>query len=213
MRELCVIGQSSKLTEELIKVGVNVISFGRLSVPSIDVLTPRSEWLNKIPLDHTHYCINIGLLIGKSILEIDREDVVSSLLVNLVSVIEIAEYVLNKNPKARILIVGSESGAKGSYDTTYFLSKAAIRQYVLERRVAVEQQLLLVSPSTISDGAMTLRRLDHDRLEMYRKAHPKKRFLKMSELAHLIKSVFMENHPFLCNEEISLNGGKFARLG
>jgi NAD(P)-dependent dehydrogenase (short-subunit alcohol dehydrogenase family) len=127
-------------------------------------------------------------------------------------VVLVSEYILNNNTGARIVIIGSESGKKGSFDTVYFLSKCALRGYVRERKVGENQQIVLISPSTIEDSRMTQNRKDLDRLNSYKSSHPKKRFLYMEEIAKLLASLLLEQTSYITNCEIEINGGKFARM-
>jgi NADP-dependent 3-hydroxy acid dehydrogenase YdfG len=72
------------------------------------------------------------------------------------------ERILTLVPNARICIIGSCSGIKGSYDQLYGASKAGIHYYVKTRKVLDTQQLIAVSPCIISDSGMTRRRSDYD---------------------------------------------------
>ena len=88
----------------------------------------------------------------------------TSLAVNLTSVVRICEHLLTNNPRARIAVLGSESW-RGSYDTTYFLAKAALNAYVERRRLtSPDQQLVVVSPTIVMDSGMTQRRDDLDQV-------------------------------------------------
>jgi hypothetical protein len=210
--KLCILGKSSRLYGELVKLGLEVSAYGRGTTPSFDLSKTKNELLKTIPVGYKYYCINVGYMSGMHILDMTQEEAQYSIQVNLIGIIEAIEYLLIRNKSCRILVIGSESGEKGSYDTVYFVAKAALRQYVLERKVLPNQQLLMISPSTILDGGMTVRRSDVDRLDTYANEHPKKRFMKMEELAMFIKDIFMRDHIYLCNEEVRLNGGKFARM-
>ena len=68
---------------------------------------------------------------------------------------------LTFNKKARIFILGSESGKKGSFDISnlWIIKNRTIHQYIRERRILYpSQQIVGVSPSTIIDGRITLKR-------------------------------------------------------
>jgi NAD(P)-dependent dehydrogenase (short-subunit alcohol dehydrogenase family) len=206
-------GSGSSLAPALEKKAVKLIMIGRNSSNNLDLESVTSEESFKnVPLNEKHYCISTGLLFGRKISNLSRDQIISSLYVNLVGVVLLCEYILSNNQSARIVIIGSESGSKGSYDTTYFLSKAALSAFVRERAVGVKQQLVVVSPSTIEDGNMTLRRKDYERLSEYRDNHPKKRFLNMDELADVVYSLSFNCSEYLTNTEIQLNGGKFSRM-
>jgi len=158
------------------------------------------------------YVLNIAKLNPKNITEYSLNEAIESINLNCLSVVRIAEEILNINSRAQIIIMGSESGKKGSYDTCYFLAKAALNKYVEERRVGVNQRLIVLSPCTIQDSMMTESRTDKDLLEKYKNKHPKLRFLNMEEVALCIKQIFSMS-IFVTNQIISVDGGKFARMG
>ena len=157
------------------------------------------------------FVINIAKLNPKSLVEYTKAEAEESIFINCLAVVRISEEILRMNSDAEVIIIGSESGEKGSYDTCYFLGKAALDSYVRERRVGERQKLVLVAPSTIEDSSMTESRKDRERLEIYRQQHPKKRFLMMKEVAEIIYYIF-ESSNFITNQTIRLNGGKFARM-
>ena len=152
------------------------------------------------------------MLQKKRITDQTKEDISNSFFTNCISIVLLCEKLLSINSNARIIIISSESGLKGSFDETYFLSKSALNRYVEERSVGTNQQLVSISPSTIEDSNMTIARKDKERLEQYKSMHPKKRFLSMVEVANLINYLFDDNSKYICNENININGGKFARM-
>ena len=77
------------------------------------------------------------------------------------SVIKICEIALEKNKNVKIIVLGSESGIKGSYDIVYGLMKTSLHKYVEERRINYpKQQLICISPSTIIDSRLRFKRKD-----------------------------------------------------
>ena len=83
--------------------------------------------------------------------------------------------------------------------------------YLKQRRVGINQQLLLISLSTLEDLGITERRNDVERLDQYMKNHRKKRFINSMELTDLIVNIF-KSTKYLTNEEIYLDGGKFSQM-
>ncbi len=152
-----------------------------------------------------------GYLQQSDIISQKQEQRINSLLINSVGPVLFSEYVLQKKPNARVIILGSESGKKGSYDLTYALAKSSLKMYVKQKRVDIHQQLLLVSPSTIEDLGMTTRREDIHTLEKYKELHPKKRFLISEELVEII-CLLINSPKYLTNTEIEVNGGKFTLM-
>jgi NAD(P)-dependent dehydrogenase (short-subunit alcohol dehydrogenase family) len=154
-----------------------------------------------------------GLLIGKKQNLKSTKEIYDQLSVNLLSIVEICEYIIEHKKNVKIIILGSESGLKGSFDKSYFLSKSALHHYVLEKKLKYKnQQLVCISPSTIGDSKMTLNRSDKKNLLLLRKEHPKRRFLKSSELANLIYKVLFEITDYISNTIIHVDGGKFSRM-
>lgn len=208
------IGSNHIFSNQLKSYDYKVFQYGRNTNPSIDFNSPNvNEMIMQVihSEDIDRYIILSGHLQSKKISEQNREEIVKSIFINSVGPILFSEYLLQNRPNARLIIIGSESGFKGSYDLTYGLSKSSIRMYVKQKKVKENQQILLISPSTIEDFGMTERRQDKDRLTTYRQNHPKKRFLYSEELSTLIINLFNSTN-FLTNEEINLNGGKFSLM-
>lgn len=152
-----------------------------------------------------------GVLYSKRITEQKHKEIEHSLQVNLISVVQMIEKIIENNKKARICVVGSESGIKGSYDTTYALCKAAIHNYVRTKRLRYpQQQLVCVAPSIIEDSGMTQRRCDLEEVKLKALEYPKERLLKSIEVAKLIKYLLYEDDGYITNEVISIDGGKRA---
>lgn len=164
--------------------------------------------LEKAIIHSNRILIASGLLMGMSSTEKTASEKMESLRVNLAFPVALAEMLLKRYPLIDILMIGSESGVKGSYDTEYALAKAALAMYVRERAVGATQKLNLLSPSLVLDSPMTQRR--KDLLDLQPQSFPKARFLSVSEVWGLVENVFSSSE-YLCNSVISLDGGKFAR--
>lgn len=178
-------------------------------------LLPRCESLAVVaredepPLDAGRYLFCAGLLQAKRIAEQDCNEVGDSFLVNAGDVIRDCDRIITSNPKARICIIGSESGFSWSFDGAYAAAKAAVHRYVETKRLTdARQQLVCVAPSIIGDAGMTLRR--HDRLVLERKkaGHPKGRFLRAFEVARLVHHVLYVDEGYLSGVVIRMNGGQ-----
>ena len=154
-----------------------------------------------------------SILSDKEHLLKNDNEIHKQLNINLLSKIKICEISLKYNPKARIFIIGSESGLKGSYDIVYGLSKASINKYVEERKIFNKgQQLICIAPSTIIDGKMTLKRKDIKNVHKSVKNNPKRRGLYSKEISKLIYDLSFNNTDYLTNTVINVNGGKFSRM-
>jgi NADP-dependent 3-hydroxy acid dehydrogenase YdfG len=216
MRKVLIFGSGSKITEkldELLNKEYKIKVIGRSSNPKLDVENLNIENITKELDEYDYFIFNIGLLYSNKISEQTLNEITSSFKVNLLYIVLCCEYLIEKNNKAKIFILGSESGKKGSYDTSYFLSKAAMRAYVNEKKIKYpNQQIVLFSPSVIEDSGMTLRRTDLNNVYLNKKNHPKNRLLKSIEVAKIISSFIINDIDYVSNTEIEINGGKFARM-
>lgn len=112
----------------------------------------------------TKFVLAAGVLVGKRISDMSPIEAYETVNVNLISVLRLCERILTRIPTARICVIGSCSGIKGSFDELYAASKAGVHQYVKTRKVLDSQQLIAVSPCIIADSGMTERRSDYPRV-------------------------------------------------
>ena len=132
----------------LITGGTSRISFHlKKMIPNkYKIYSPKREELDLSNLDFDKKKIDLikrcdriflchSVLSNKKHLSKNNDEIHNQLNVNLLSKIKICEISLKHNPKARIFIIGSESGLKGSYDIVYGLSKSSINKYVEERKL------------------------------------------------------------------------------
>ncbi len=129
---------------------------------------------------------------------------------NWLDVMEKTELALRCNSKARICVMGSESGFKGSFNEVYASAKAALHQYVETKRLEYpNQQLVAIAPTVIEDSGMTQKRDDLDKVlaagERRRRGH----WLSAHEVARIIKFVLYEDKGALCNVVIRVTGGNY----
>ncbi|MCG9666045.1 SDR family oxidoreductase [Vibrio mediterranei] len=217
MKSIAIIGSSSNLSIKIKQMlfDFEIKLYGRKEEKSLDVLNlSTSNIIDELNIsEHDIYIFNLGKIIPEKISTQTEEEIIESLKVNALFTIKASELILERNQSARIIIIGSESGRKGSFDTTYFLSKSMLRAYVKQRYLfSTEQQLVLISPSTISDSRMTMDREDKARLSEYESEHPKKRFIFNDEISEVICNLIRSKSTYITNTEIEMNGGKFARM-
>jgi|SaaInlStandDraft_3_1057020.scaffolds.fasta_scaffold92174_1 short-subunit dehydrogenase len=216
--KICVIGGSSNIIKKYKEKYFDnrIVTVGRSQNDDINLnisIENYEELLEKVPMDCGRYIITLGKLYSKKILDQTKEETLNSIAINLLAPISLIEKIFDINKKARIVILGSESGFKGSYDTTYFLTKAAVSCYVKEKHIKYsEQQLVMIAPSLILDTKMTQDRKDIDSVLKKTKDHPKKRYLYSEEVADLMHYVLFVDKGYINNEIINMNGGKFARM-
>lgn len=152
------------------------------------------------------YLLCHGLLWPKSAREQTENEVRESWEVNCYSVIRLCTQVFASNPAARICIIGSESGYRGSFDESYARSKDAVHRFVETHSIGAGQQLVAISPWIIEDCGMTTSRTDIANLGRRRIAHPMQRFLKAREVARLALHLLYEQ-AFISGTVIRMHGG------
>ena len=217
MNSLIIIGASSTISRELelnLRESFRITMAGRGENKFFDANEISNESIEELfDKQYDKYIFNIGIIYPKRILDQTTDEIISSANANLLFIVKACEHILETNPTASIFIIGSESGKKGSFDTTYFLTKAALRAYVKERAIShPNQSIVLFSPSTIVDAGMTTRRQDKNRLDEYQREHPKQRFLTSQEVSRCISAFLSDEFSYISNTEIEINGGKFSRM-
>lgn len=159
-------------------------------------------------LEAERWVLAAGVLTPKRSSEQTLGEIADGMAVNYVQPVEICEAVLAANPKARICVIGSESGCSGSYDDVYAAAKAALHAYVCRRRLTSPlQQLVAVAPSIIGDAGMTLRRADFENLERRKDEHPKRRFLRAVEVARMIHFLLYVDLGYTTGTVVRMYGG------
>lgn len=156
------------------------------------------------------FVICSGLLTGKPLAEQTPEELFLAWEANFVRPAIECEFILANNPKARIVLMGSDSAFSGSYDEAYAGAKAALSRYVETKKLQPDQQLVCIAPSIIADAGMTTRRSDTERLGERMNRHPKRRFLMAAEVARLIYFLLYVDAGYLSGVTIRLNGGEHA---
>tara|TARA_Y100000591_G_scaffold109378_1_gene93013 strand:+ start:399 stop:1046 length:648 start_codon:yes stop_codon:yes gene_type:complete len=213
-KQILVTGGSSKIGKEFVKLLPKNIIIKKPNKIEWDLSKDKfnRKQVNLIK-NSDKIVILHSKLSSKSHLKKSLKDITNQICLNLTSIIRICEIALNSNPKARIIILGSESGLKGSYDIIYALTKSSIHKYVEERKIKYkDQQLLCLAPSTISDGKMTLKRKDKKNIKKSIYINPKKRGIKSKEISIFIYKLLFEITDYVSNTTIHINGGKFSRM-
>jgi len=208
---LGVTGYRTTIVTELLRlVDETVVSVGRSAADDVVLDLAADFDVNKIPRDVDRWVLASGLLYPLRLKDQTFAETAASIAVNLTSVVRICEYLLDVNPRVRIAILGSESW-RGSFDTTYFLSKVGVNAYVQHRRLEhPAQQIVVISPTIIMDSGMTQRRHDLDRVATRAAAGPKGRLLNAAEVARLVHFVLYQDDGALTNVVLSMNAGEFA---
>lgn len=168
--------------------------------------TVRYGTLSDLPYDLDKYLICHGVLYGELANDMDIEKVVETMNVNFASIVRFLDDLFEVNPKAKVCVLGSESGIKGSYDTIYAGSKAALHLYVETKQLSYpDQHLVCVAPTIIADSQMTKRRTDYDATMQRGSERRIGRWLRAEEVAQVCN--FALDQLGLCNTVIRMNGG------
>lgn len=180
-------------------------------------MLPENEPVAKVgrkdplPLDANRYLFCQGVINPARIVDQSDLTVAKTFLVNAGRVIRDCDRILEANDKARIVVIGSESGFTGSFDGAYAASKSALHAYVETKRLRTpDQQLVCIAPTIIVDAGMTARRTDHKNLVERRMDHQKKRWLTSIEVARLIHFALYVDAGYLTGIVIRMNGGSHA---
>jgi NAD(P)-dependent dehydrogenase (short-subunit alcohol dehydrogenase family) len=165
----------------------------------------------QMPISGERYLFCAGLIRQKRITDQTESEIAETFMVNAGSVIKECDRLLAVNPKARICIIGSESGFKGSFDASYAASKAAVHRYVETKRLPFPgQQIVCIAPTHILNTGMCGRR-NADGVELMEKrriAHQKQRWLQPVEVARLVHFLLCQDQGYITNIVIRMNGGQ-----
>lgn len=152
------------------------------------------------------YFICTGYLSGKKMTELDYGEACGVWEHNYVKIASFLDSLFERNTRAKVCVMGSYSGIKGSYDMAYAGAKAALHLYVKTKKLKrPEQNLICLAPTIIEDTNMTQRRSDLD--DCLRKGEETKlgRWLRAEEVARVANKLIDE--VSLCNSVIEMTGG------
>lgn len=179
------------------------VAYLKLDYPKPEFIAER---IDNLPFDCDEYLLCGGVLHGKSVTEISDGELIQTFIVNFSSIAKFCDYLFSVNNKAKVCIIGSESGVKGSYDMAYAGAKAALHLYVETKKLnSPDQNLVCVSPTIIEDSGMTQRR--DDLREVLKRGRRRRmgRWLKAEEVARIAH--FALHEVALANTVIHVNGG------
>ena len=159
------------------------------------------------PLKAHRYLFCQGLLRPKSYEDQTAAEIEEGLEVNYRSIERVCDRIFDRNDIARVCIIGSESGYRGSFDENYACGKALMHRYIESKVLRTpHQQLVGISPWIIGDCKMTTDRKDVDNLQRKRKEHPMQRFLDAREVASMARTLlYFQN--FVSGTVIRMHGG------
>lgn len=162
---------------------------------------------DNIRIDCDHYFIATGFLAGKSLTDISDADAARTFKVNFFDVAELCDRIIEANDRARIVVMGSMSGIRGSYDLSYAGSKAALHLYVETKRLRTADQFLCaVAPHIVADAGMTQRRTDLDTLKARGEATRLGRWITAREVAEVVRWALYEATNYSSNTVVRIPG-------
>jgi NAD(P)-dependent dehydrogenase (short-subunit alcohol dehydrogenase family) len=172
-----------------------------------DGAEPYCDRLNELPLDCDRYLVCTGFLAGKAVSCISPEEAEATFRINFLDPARFCDRLLLHNPRARVCLIGSESGFAGSFDMAYAAAKAGLHLYVETKRLDhPEQQLVALAPTIIADSDMTQRRTDQNALAARAAATRHRRWLSAAEVAAQAYQALFIASPFLSNTVLRLHG-------
>lgn len=176
--------------------------------PGDDQCFRGSTRKGRINLQAERYLFCQGFLLPKRSDEMTIAEGDETMRANCYGITEACDRIIEANDYARICVIGSESGYRGSYNSTYAQAKAMLHHYVTQKRLRTpHQQLVAISPDIIEDSGMTRRREDIENLDRRRREHPKGRFLTALEVAKMAITL-LYHQPYISGTVIRMHGGR-----
>jgi hypothetical protein len=146
-----------------------------------DVSKPALEGFNP---HHDRYLFCHGLLIPKKEDELTEQESHEMQFANYTSTVKAISEILQCNDNARICVITSESGYRGSYNGLYAKMKGYLSDYISRKQLrTANQQLVGISPGIIADAGMTTRRKDQHNVEARAQAHRMGYHISSAEVA------------------------------
>ena len=185
-------------------------------VTSLEKLYPVSP-VNRgspMPVSARRYLFCVGKLEQKNIRFQTEEETQETFWVNFTQVVKECDWLIDNNPDARICVMGSDSGFKGSFDAAYAGAKAGLHNYVENKRLRhPHQQLVCVAPSMVAGTRMNRNRCEDGikALQERLHSHPKGRMVTTLEVARLIHFLLCVDEGFTTGVTIRINGGEHCQ--
>jgi 3-oxoacyl-[acyl-carrier protein] reductase len=154
-----------------------------------------------------------GILPGKSIFEQSNSGIQELFNVNIISPMLIIKSIKDKlNKDAVIILLGSISGQKGSFDDPYSASKGAVQSLVksLSLKFAPDVRVVGVAPGIIDNTRMTDDLIDGLYERNIQKV-PLKCAGQPEDIGELILFLISKHAKFITGSMIDVNGGQYLR--
>ncbi|MGL1922394.1 MAG: SDR family oxidoreductase [Hyphomicrobiales bacterium] len=213
--------------ERLISLGNNVVVVMRdtsnlnvFSKPPYRVL--KADFAKPISIEQAfegfstpiHALINVcGVLHGNSYAESDANTLEELFNVNVISPILLLKYSVPMLTKgSSVILFGSISGHKGSYDDGYAASKGAIHTLVrsMASKLAPNIRVNGIAPGMIQNTGMT-DSLVAGRFEHNLNLIPTQKAGQPQDIAELVEFMLSDANQFMTGNIVDLNGGQYLR--
>lgn len=218
-------GIGKAVTDYIINQGHNVIALShsdnlttnqQLSVLKMDFLN-SSEVSKKIAaykLPSIKAFINCaGTTHSKSIRETNADEIESIFRINLISPMMVIHSILPYlEDNSSIILLGSQSAYKGSFDDSYAASKGAIDSLVksLSAKLAPKTRVINLAPGITYPTALT-QIMPEELRQQKKKEIPMKRFATPEEIAEVIFFLTSDACRFMTGNTVDINGGLVLR--
>lgn len=153
-----------------------------------------------------------GAILGKNLESTSDEEMDLLVDVNLLGPARLLRDLLPAfNPGARLLIISSISGQRGSFDPIYAATKGALIPFAKSLATWLGSRLTvtIIAPGAIDDSTM-VRDMSPDRIAHHRKASPTGELLTRSDLARILVDLAQPHWRHSNGAVISLNGGSYV---
>jgi NAD(P)-dependent dehydrogenase (short-subunit alcohol dehydrogenase family) len=164
------------------------------------------------PLDGVINCA--GILPGQSYTESTAADLTRLFNINTVSpMLMLKQLTPHLKPDACVVLYGSISGHKGSYDDGYAASKAAVHALVrsLALKLAPNVRVVGIAPGMTEETRMTAELIPGLFEKTKETRIPLKRAGKPEDMAALTLFVLGDSARFMTGCVIDVNGGQYLR--
>lgn len=168
--------------------------------------------LSRLGQPCSRYLFCQGFLAGKTVNDLTITEIEKTWHSNYIDLIRMIDHIIETNDEARICVIGSHSGYAGSFDMAYAGAKAALAQYVENKKLRTKgQQLVGIAPHIILDSGMTQRRDPADFQRMLGNGLKRRTggWLSSAEVARLAYFLLYEDRGNVCNTMVRITGGNW----
>jgi NAD(P)-dependent dehydrogenase (short-subunit alcohol dehydrogenase family) len=164
------------------------------------------------PLQSLIYCA--GLSLPKNVFQATAEDMTRITTVNALSPMMMVGKVGRQLVKGgAIVLFGSQSADKGSFDDAYAASKGAVHSFVksVSAKLAPDVRIINVSPGITVPSRMITGQMAPELIEQKKQQIPMKAFGEADDVAEIVEFLISPACKFMTGCTIDVNGGLVLR--